>query len=92
MKKYEGDNPARRFQMLPESRGRAQFLSNDEEARRLATCSEPLRPAVLSATDFETARRHAKLTDVTPHILRHTFASRLVMRGVDLRTVQEIGG
>jgi integrase len=43
-------------------------------------------------TAFETACRHAKLTDVTPHVLRHTFASRLVMRGVDLRTVQELGG
>ena len=28
---------------------------------------------------FETACRHAELSDVTPHVLRHTFASRLVM-------------
>ena len=43
-------------------------------------------------TAFETARRHAKLSDVTPHVLRDTFASRLVMNGVPLRTVQELGG
>jgi len=29
---------------------------------------------------------------VTPHVLRHTFASRLVMAGVDFRTVQQLGG
>lgn len=39
-----------------------------------------------------TACRRAKLSGVTPHTLRHTSASRLVMAGVDLRTVQELGG
>jgi integrase len=43
-------------------------------------------------TAFETACRHAKLTGVTPHVLRNTFAGRLVMKGVDLLTVQELGG
>lgn len=43
-------------------------------------------------TAFETSCRHAKLADVTPHTLRHTFASRLAMAGVDLRTIQELGG
>jgi len=43
-------------------------------------------------TAFETACRHAKLIDVTPHVLRHTFASRLVMNGAPLRTVQDLGG
>jgi integrase len=50
---------------------------------------EPLKSI---RTAFETACEHAKLSDVTPHVLRHTFASRLVMRGADLRTVQELGG
>lgn len=43
-------------------------------------------------TAFDGACKRAKLKDVTPHTLRHTFASRLVMGGVDLRTVQELGG
>lgn len=43
-------------------------------------------------TAFQSACTRAKLIDVTPHTLRHTFASRLVMAGVDLRTIQELGG
>jgi integrase len=43
-------------------------------------------------TAFTTACRHANLHDLTPHTLRHTFASRLAMAGVGLRTIQELGG
>lgn len=41
---------------------------------------------------FEAGVKAAKLPEFTWHCLRHTFASRLVMMGVDLRTVQEIMG
>jgi site-specific recombinase XerD len=41
---------------------------------------------------FETALRLAGIENVTWHTLRHTFASRLVMAGVDLKTVQELMG
>jgi len=41
---------------------------------------------------FEPAIRRAKIRDFSWHCLRHTFASRLVMAGVDIRTVQELLG
>ena len=176
-KKFEGANPASRYQRAPESRGRIRFLMDAEEKSLLDVADEPLRSVIILGihtglrahsealsltwpnvdfiqksvtvedhfakngetrtvplnsialetlkalkarvpgpevfmtckgsnrkgdkhwepyksfrTAFETACRHAKLSGVTPHVLRHTFASRLVMRGADLRTVQELGG
>lgn len=43
-------------------------------------------------TAFNNAVSRAKLDDATVHTLRHTFASRLVMAGVDLPTVQKLVG
>lgn len=40
----------------------------------------------------EATKTSASLKDVTWHIFRHTYISRLVMAGVDLRTVQELAG
>ena len=41
---------------------------------------------------FDAACRRAGIADFTWHCLRHSFASRLVMAGVGLRTVQELMG
>jgi integrase len=42
-------------------------------------------------TAFTNACQHANLTDVTPHTLRHTFASRLGMAGINNLTLQKLG-
>ena len=41
---------------------------------------------------FDASCRKAGILDFTWHCLRHSFASRLVMAGVGLRTVQELMG
>jgi site-specific recombinase XerD len=41
---------------------------------------------------FDPAVKAASLQRFTWHCLRHTFTSRLVMAGVDIRTVQELLG
>jgi site-specific recombinase XerD len=52
---------------------------------------EPLRPYALREA-FNGTLQRAGISDFHFHDLRHTFASRLVMAGVDLRTVQELMG
>jgi len=41
---------------------------------------------------FHKALQIAKIENFTWHCMRHTFASRLVMAGVDIRTVQQLMG
>ena len=56
------------------------------------TGTTPIDGQNFSNRVFLKALRQAKVIDFSWHCLRHTFASRLVMKGVDLRTVQELLG
>jgi len=55
-------------------------------------CREDGRPIGSFRKAFDRALKKAGIEDFTFHDLRHTFASHMVMRGVDLPTVKEIMG
>jgi len=173
-KKYEGENPARGFEPIRESRGKDRILDPDEEGALLKQAPEPLRSLIIIGIQtglrihrealslkkdnvslvsriltveaafsknhemrevplnsialetlrrlmvsmpgpwvfmtqgrkkdgpwrrlksiksaFDRACRRANLSGVTPHSLRHTWASRLEMSGASQKTLMELGG
>jgi integrase len=53
---------------------------------------DPTRPRADFRSAVEGACRRAGLPTIHPHGLRHTWATRLAMAGVDRRTLMELGG
>jgi site-specific recombinase XerD len=56
------------------------------------TGESPLNANNFTNRVWKPALKKAGIEDLHWHDLRHTFASRLIMAGVDLRTVQELMG
>jgi hypothetical protein len=76
---YLVTNPVKAVKFFPEPSGRLRFLSDIEIT---AIKKQVYMPAL----------ERAGIKGATWHTLRHTFASRAVMGGVDIRTVQELMG
>src|SRR5262249_11981134 len=68
---------------LPRTLDRSALVFPNGEGNRDLRWAEKTVPAALSA---------ARIEDFRFHDLRHTFASRLAMEGVDLLAIQELGG
>lgn len=103
---WENVNTSRKVLTIPRSKNgekrhvplNATALSALAELRKRSDGTGPVvqnldgEPLASPRYWFEPALPKAKIRRFSWHCLRHTFASRLVMAGVDLRTVQELMG
>ncbi len=68
------------------------FIRHDRAAKRSATEPEPLTPRSVQRMVEKYARAAGITKRITPHTLRHSFATDLLMNGADIRSVQAMLG
>lgn len=86
---YRGKNDKDRVSPIPRKLNREILDYCQEEGRGPADPLFPIRKARLDALVKGYALK-AGIDDLTPHSLRHYFATRLIELGADLRKVQEL--
>jgi integrase len=99
--RWEDVSLSRRTLTIPRSKNgsaryvplnKASLAALDSLKKRTGTSEFVCGGAIKPRLWFELAVKAAGLTAFTWHCLRHTFASRLVMAGADIRTIQELMG
>jgi len=71
---------------------RPRLLRRDSDRVFLSRTGRPLDRIALWMMVEKHARRCGLLNDVSPHVLRHCFATHMLSGGADLRVVQELLG